>query len=147
MNQRNIVNLSLAIALAVLIAILAYEPSNETPEKIVLLSQFLSSDIHKINIEQINQHDITLAKMNSQWQIISPTNNQANTLRINKFLDLTSAKVHASYSLDNINLTHLNLLTPELMVTLNNTKLFFGTTDALKGTQLLHGLADLFLVL
>jgi hypothetical protein len=62
-----------------------------------------------------------------------PYNNLANTLRIDKLLKLSHAKSHAQYSATKINLKQLGLSSPDLTISLNNTKLLFGTTDALKG--------------
>jgi hypothetical protein len=133
MNQRNKINLGLAFALAILIAVLAYDPAENIPEKTVLLTQLIPENIQKIIIEQSSRESIMLSKTSDQWQMAAPYNNQANTLRINKFLEIVNAKSHAHYSTSSLNLDQLKLITPDLMVMLDNTKLIFGTTDALKG--------------
>lgn len=133
MNQRNLLNLGMALALAGLVALVAYQPSKELPEKSTLLTPLITADIKKIIIEEIGQPSITLTKVQSQWQMKKPYNNLANTLRINKFLALISAKSHAQYSASNANLKQLKLISPDLIVTIDGVKLLFGTTDALKG--------------
>lgn len=133
MNQRNILNLGLALALAGLVAVVAYQPGKELDEKTTLLTRLITKDVQKIVIEQIGQPSIMLAKIKNQWQMKEPYNNLANTLRINKFLALVSAKSHAQYSASSANLKQLKLLTPNLIATIDDVKLLFGTTDALKG--------------
>lgn len=133
MNKRNVLNLGLALALAGLVAVLAYESGNKIPEKSVLITQLTPTDIQKIVIEQSRHHRIILLKTANQWQMSTPYNNQANTLRINKLLALASAKSHARYSVTDINLKQLKLSAPDLTIYFNDTKLIFGTTDAIKG--------------
>jgi len=133
MNQRNFLNLGLALALIVLVAVLAFEPGKKILEKAVLLTQLTPTDIQKIAIEQNSQHTIILSKIDNQWQMSKPYNNQANTLSIKKLLALASAKSHAQYPVTDIKLKQLKLSTPDLTITLNKTKLIFGTTDAIKG--------------
>jgi len=133
MNQRNILNLSLALALAGLVAIVAYQPDKELDEKITLLTRLTTTAVQKIVIEQINHANIILTKTNDQWQMNEPHNSLANTLRINKFLALISAKSHAQYPASSDNLKQLKLLTPNLIATIDDVKLRFGSTDALKG--------------
>ena len=133
MNKRNILNVGLALALASLVAVVVYDPGKEAPKKAVLLTQLTPTDIQKIVIEQTNQHSIVLSKTKNQWQMSEPYNNQANTLRINKLLALTSAKSHAQYSASETSLKQLKLFTPELIVTLDDKKLSFGTTESLNG--------------
>ncbi len=142
MNSRNFLNLSLTIALAGLIAVAVYNPGKETPVNNIFLTQLKPADIKKIIIEQIQQGATSeqailkktiLTKTNDQWQMHKPYNGVANTLRINKFLDLSHAKSHAQYLAADINLQQLKLSTPDLIIHLNDAKLIFGTTDALKG--------------
>ncbi len=133
MNQRNVLNLGLALALAGLVVIVTYEPGNNIHEKTTLLTQLTPTDIQKIVIEQINQPSLILSKTDSQWRMIKPYNNLSNTLRINKLMALVNAKSHAQYSATDINIKQLGLFTPDLIIKLNDTKLAFGTTDALNG--------------
>ena len=133
MNQRNTLNLGLALALAVLVIIVTYESGNNINEDTSLLTQLTPADIQKIVIQQINQPSVMLSKTDSQWQMNKPYKNSANTLRITKLLALVNAKSHAQYSTTDINLKQLRLITPGLIINLNDTKLSFGTTDALNG--------------
>ncbi|MCK4587299.1 MAG: DUF4340 domain-containing protein, partial [Gammaproteobacteria bacterium] len=133
MNQRNLLNLGMALALAGLIAVLAYEPDKETPTEKTLLTQLTPENIHKLNIETTRYGQIILSKTANQWQMSKPFNNQANTLRINKLLALAKARSHTQYSTTNINLEELKLSDPDLTINLDGTKLIFGTTDAIKG--------------
>lgn len=142
MTTRNFLNLGLALALAVLIALVIYDPGKEPPVSKTFLTPLKPADIQKLVIEQTKRGDTTepkvliktvLTKKNDQWQMIIPYNNLANTLRINKLLKLSHATSHAQYSATEINLKQLKLSSPDLTVSLNDTKLFFGTTDALKG--------------
>ena len=110
MNKRNVLNLALTLALAGLVAIAVYEPATELPEQTVLLTPLTPTDIHKIVIEQTNQPSTLLTKTNGQWLMSKPYNNQANTLRINKLLDLANTKSHAQYSASNAFLLFINNL-------------------------------------
>ncbi len=133
MKPRNFLNIGLAFVLLSLIALIAYEPGEEIVASKVFITQLKPTDIHKLVIEQAQYGRVVLTRTNDLWQINEPYNNQANTLRINKILELSHAKSHAQYPATDINLKQLNLSTPDLTITLNDTKLIFGTTDAIKG--------------
>ena len=147
MNTRNFLNLGLALALAGLMALAFYESGNVTPDNNKLLTQLKPTDIQKIVIKQTQQGGspentipatIVLKKTNDQWQMDEPYNNQANTFRINKLLAIAQTKSHAQYSAAEINLNHLKLSSPDLIISLNDNKLLFGTTDALKGYRFIQ---------
>jgi hypothetical protein len=137
MNTRNLVNLGLAFALTGLVILAAYNPDKTISASSVILTQIKPEEVQKLVIEQALQGQIfkqmVLIKNNDQWQMSQPYSHLANTLRINKLLKLSLAKSHAQYKTADINLKQLKLSFPDLIISLNKTKLFFGTTDALKG--------------
>jgi hypothetical protein len=142
MNSRNFLNIGLALALAGLTVLAIYEPGKEKPISQLLLTSLKPAEIQKVVIEQATQNILTekpilktivLTKTNDQWQMSQPYKNGANALRINKFLELSRTRSHSQYSVADINLQQLKLSAPDLIISLNDTKLLFGTTDALKG--------------
>jgi len=142
MNSRNVLNLGLTLALAGLVVLVLYDSDQEIPETKISLTDFKPDNIKKIVIEQAQQSSqsrqislprIILSKTGDQWQMDEPYKNRANTLLIDRILDLTVTKSHVQYPAVNVNLKQLKLLASDLTITLNDTKLIFGTTDAIKG--------------
>lgn len=133
MNSRNLLNITLALTLVALVILAVYEPGSEEPTTKVSLTTLKDNDVQKIIIEQIQQPRLVLQKSNDQWNMSEPFSVPANALRINKFLAISHTTSHSRYSLNDIDLTKLKLHKPELILYLDNTKLAFGTTDALNG--------------
>ena len=142
MNSRNVLNLGLTLALAGLVVVALYDSDQETPEISIPLTDLKPDNIKQIAIEQVQQGSQSkqilrsrtiLSKTGDHWQMEQPYKNIANTLLIDRILGLTVTKSHAQYPIANVNLKQLELLVPDLTLILNDTKLLFGTTDAIKG--------------
>jgi hypothetical protein len=159
MNSRNVLNLGLTLALAGLVILAFYDSDQETPEISIPLTDLKPDIIKQIVIEQAQQASqstqrllsrTVLSKTGDQWQMDQPYKNRANALLIDRILDLTVTKSHAQYPTANVNLKQLKLLAPDLALTLNDTKLLFGTTDAIKGhryvqiNNIVHLITDSF---
>lgn len=142
MNSRNVLNIGLTLALAGLVVLAFYDSDQETPEISIPLTDLKPDNIKQIVIEQAQQGSqskqillsrTVLSKTGDQWQMDQPYKNRANALLIDKILGLTITKSHTQYPTANVNLKQLKLLTSDLTIILNDTKLIFGTTDAIKG--------------
>lgn len=133
MNSRNLLNLALAIILAVLVVIVFFQPGKEKKEQAETLTSLTPSDIQSIVIDQVNEQKIILQKTNDKWQVTQPLSVAANTPLVENILNITKARSHASYTITDINLGQLKLEKPSLVLYLNDQKLEFGDTDALRG--------------
>ena len=142
MNSRNVLNLGLTLVLVGLVVLAFYDSDQEVPEISIHLTDLKPDNINQIIIEQTRQGSqstqillskAVLSKTDGQWQMDEPYKNRANALLIDKLLGLTVSKSHAQYPTNAVNLKQLKLSAPDLTLTLNDTKLLFGTTDAIKG--------------
>ncbi|WP_455198972.1 DUF4340 domain-containing protein, partial [Kaarinaea lacus] len=109
------------------------EPGKETPPPVSRLTTLNKTDINTVRIEQAQQDSIVLQKENGIWLMQQPISIAANTILIQKLLEILDTTSHSSYPATEINADNLKLSNPSLKITFNNTSLVFGSTDALNG--------------
>lgn len=126
MTSRTLLNLTLALALAGLIALAIYEPGkNETPGT-TRLTQFKPEEIQQIRVQSPGQSEILIEKMNGHWQMQTPFIVSANQQRLTQLLKVLQSKSHATYDAEQVDHKQLQLDTPLLSLTFNNTRLDIG---------------------
>lgn len=133
MNPRILLNIVLAVFLAILITVTIYEPGKEKAPHATVLTDLAPSEVFTISIEQPQQKRILLQKKANNWEMQEPIVVAANDVLIDNLLGITSTPTHASYQPSGLDLQQLGLKDPDLTITLNDSKLFFGDTDALRG--------------
>ena len=133
MSPRNQLNLILLVVIAILVAVVVYEPGKHaTPE--VKLTKLAKSAITRIDITHIGAKKIVLEKKDGKWRMLEPYAMPANAFKVEAITELAEAKSTAQYPIkQGEDLKPYGLDTPRLSVVFNdNTKLEFGGTESLK---------------
>lgn len=130
MKYRILLNLALAILVAVLILLvwLKPKPADQTAFK---LSTLASSSIHRITIEKPGQATIVLQGNPAAWRLTAPFPARADSVAVGRLLEILAAS-----SLQRFPATdpgRFQLDTPLLQLTLNDQKFSFGTQNTLTG--------------
>lgn len=133
MNSRTTLNLGLMVILAGLVILTIYEPGKEKALEKPSLTSLSPSEIQTIVIEQPGQEKTVLQKTQKGWVLKQPIVTSANTALIKNILEIANAKCQSTYLASEVDLDQLKLDQPSLTLYLNDTRLVFGYTDALRG--------------
>jgi hypothetical protein len=134
-TSRNLLNLSMVIVLAGLLALAIYEPGKKEKPVAKAITELELGAIKQVRIESAGHVAIVLEKQAEQWHMHEPFVMPANEGRIQQLLKVTQAKSLASYPMDRVDSKQLQLESPSLSVTLNDVLLRFGATTALDGSR------------
>jgi hypothetical protein len=146
MSARLWLNLGLLLLLAGLIALAVYEPGIEAPPTGAAITPLTADAITRIHIERRDQPTFTLEKKAGVWRI-APQGWAADAARLNALRDLVQEK--SLQRLPASDLGRYGLEKPELIVTLNDTRIAFGDTDPISNNRYImtsdavHLVADL----
>ena len=105
MTSRTLLNLTLAIALASLIALAIFKPGSKPVTNEEPLTLLKPDDVQKIRVHLPGHTDIELTKIDGQWTMLAPFSVPANQQRIAQLLKITSAKILATYTIDKTDTT------------------------------------------
>jgi hypothetical protein len=133
MQNRNLLNLVLALALAGLLVLVLIDTDDPAQTPSIRLTQQAATDIQHIIIEGLDQPRIVLEKTADRWQLREPFTAPADTELVTRLLKLSSATSHSHYPLSSVDSAQLQLDEPQLRIRFDDTQLHFGTTDALNG--------------
>lgn len=143
MKSRLIVNLVLALALAV-IALYAYFRPHGRTEPQLHLSQLKRQAIDRIRIERRGSEPIELEKRGGAWQMISPLHARADGFEVDRLLDIVTAA--SRQKLPRENLGRFNLDPAALVVTLNGEPFGFGSVNEVTNEQYVSAADGVYVV-
>jgi len=86
------------------------------------------ADINSVSIQLADKH-IVLRKSAEQWLIESPVQWPARNITLERILGIASSESEASIEATGIDLASLGLEDPRVILSLNDTRIFFGTTN------------------
>lgn len=137
MSKRNLLNLILLAFIAILAAIVVYEPGKDVATKPLLLTNLDKKDIRQIKITRhgadLPEQEVKLEKTSDGWKMTKPYAVSANSFRINSILEILSTVSYSQNSLQNLNLDTFGLAKPAATITFNNNvSLVFGHNKSLK---------------
>lgn len=150
MSSRNILNLVLLAVIAVLIAVVVYEPGKDVKPNIKL-TDLNRTAITKITITRIGTSQIVLEKKDNKWQMQEPYAMPANETQVESLTEMVAAPSQAQYPLKDQDLKPYGLDSPRVTVVFNDKdKLEFGGTEPLnhqryvRHNDTLHVITDRF---
>ncbi|HZP94317.1 MAG TPA: DUF4340 domain-containing protein [Burkholderiales bacterium] len=143
MKSRLLLNLALALALAV-IALYAYFRPRGATEPQVHLSQLKREAVDRIRIERRDNPTIELEKRGGAWRIISPLHARADGFEVDRLLDIVTAV--GRQKLPRENLDRFNLDPAALVVTLNGESFGFGSVNEITNEQYVSAADGVYLV-
>ncbi|UCE89795.1 MAG: DUF4340 domain-containing protein [Pseudomonadota bacterium] len=129
MSSRNLLNLALLIALAVLIALVIWEPGKEEPQE-VKLTTLAADQVTRFVITRTGQADVFMEKEDGSWMLHEPFGARANSFKIESILRLLEAKSHAQYDLAGKDLKQYKLDEPVAVINFDDSlTIYFGGND------------------
>lgn len=132
MSRRNLINLVLLGIVAVLVAVVVYEPGIEE-EQAVKLTALERSEVKKITINRIGTAQVILEKEQDRWFMREPYAMPANAFKVEAIIEMVAAQSHAQYPIAGQDLQPYGLDKPRVTVVFNeNEKIDFGGIEPLK---------------
>ena len=127
MSKKNILNLFLLIAVAVLASLIFYTEEKST--ELGLLTRINPDSVTSINIQHNNKQASFLRQSDNRWKITQPVTIAANDFRINSILKLLAAPVHKRYRATEIDMEKIGLLRPDTVIKFDDVEISFGITN------------------
>lgn len=132
MSSRNILNLVLFVVIAVLIAVVVYEPGKEV-KPVIKLTDLNRTAVTKITITRIGAKQIVLEKKDNKWKMLEPYAMPANETEAESLTEMVMAPSQAQYPLKDQDPKPYGLDSPRVSIVFNDKeKLEFGGTEPLK---------------
>ena len=126
-RNRWLLNLGLLAAIALLLLLLPSEEKQPTTE--TTLAGFLPADIQTIRIMRAGKADILFEKPAGVWRMVVPYAVNADPALIRNLLSIRSLRVHLQTDSSTIQLADFALQEPAVSLTLNQTRIDFGTVQ------------------
>ncbi|MCF6209491.1 MAG: DUF4340 domain-containing protein [Gammaproteobacteria bacterium] len=135
MNSRNLLNLALAavvFALGTLIWFSQQAPPAPEPERLTTLTE---ADITRIEIRPARHADVVLERRGSEWWLVKPLTARADMARVDAAIGLARARSLAGYATSAMDVQQAGLVSPDLVLRVNDVTLELGGTEPLRGQR------------
>ena len=109
------------------------------------ISELKPADIDTLEIQTANA-SLTLQRDAGGWLLESPIRWPANSINIERLLDIVNSDADSRLPADEINLTTLGLQFPKAMLRFNDTQLLFGATNNIGGRRYIMVDSTVFLI-
>lgn len=137
MKSRNLINLALAAALAILAAVAFFEPGKDEPETPPELLALAPDTVQSIVIRHQDQSEVQLRRRDGGWQVqmAADTWLPASRFKVAGLLRLPNTASHASFPAATDELGKYGLDEPSPRVILDGTEVVFGDTEPLNNRR------------
>lgn len=126
--SRNFLNLGLLVIVALLVALVIWEPGQQQ-DVISKLSSLETDNIKRIHIRRNTLQDIQMEKQNGNWQMLVPYRVAADETRVNAILSLINTASYAHFSAAGRKLSDYGLEPSLAQVTFNDSLFQFGDLE------------------
>jgi len=126
LSKRWLINGLLALVIGVSL-LLGYRDQSGSEARNPITS-LKPADVMSVTIQLGDEH-IVLRRSADQWLIESPVQWPARSITIERILGITVSESEASIAATGIDLSALGLQDPKVTLSLNDTRIFFGTTN------------------
>lgn len=148
--SRNLLNLGLFVIVALLVAVVIWEPGQQQDVTGKPLSSLNADDIHRIHIRRDGLQDIQLQKQDGNWHMLAPYRVAADNTRVRALLRLADTTSHASFSAGDRKLADFGLAPIRAQVRFDDSLFQFGGLEHISKRRYvllddtIHLITDLF---
>lgn len=132
MSTRNLLNLLLLAIGTGLVLLIVYQPGLAPEDEHISLTDIDPTSIHTILIESEHYPPVAIKKQAGRWQLVGDKTIPAAEFQVSALTRILQASVRQQYSPDTLDLAALGLDPPRATLTLNETVILIGDTDALE---------------
>lgn len=146
--SRNIINLGLLAIVALLAAVVIWEPRQQ--EAINKLSSLNSDDINRIHIQRDALQDVQLEKQDGHWNMLTPYSISADKNRIKALLALINTRSYTNFTAEGRKLADYGLEQVLAQISFNDSHFQFGKLETISKRRYIylnkeiHLITDLF---
>jgi hypothetical protein len=147
--SRNLLNLGLFVIVALLAAVVMWEPGRQQ-DVTRTLSSLQGDDIQRIHIQRDGLQDVQLEKQHGNWHMLAPYRVDADDTRVRALLRLADTTSHASFAATDRKLADYGLEPILAQVKFNNSLFQFGSLEHISKRRyvllddMIHLVTDLF---
>jgi len=128
LSKRWLVNGLLALVIGVSL-LLGYRDRVQSGSEVTNpITSLMPADVMSVTI-QLEDKRIVLGRLADQWLFISPLQWPANNITLQRILGISVSEAEASMAATGIDLSALGLQDPMVILSLNDTRIVFGTTN------------------
>lgn len=131
MRPRLVLNVVLALVVAVLALLVVYQPGKKAPPDEPPLANLKPADIDHIELLRSDQPNVDLVRKNGQWLMTGPYSAPANAARVREILGIPAMQVQSHVAGSGKDLSRFGLAKPEVRVRLGDHEFAFGNTNPL----------------
>jgi hypothetical protein len=131
LSSRTLINLILLVITVILAAIIWMSPDNTGTSKPERLTEIEPVEISLIRLSNKSSPGVVMERTSTGWNMSEPYAIEANTPRIEILLDILSTPSLEKFPLPGDRLGEFGLNEPVAVITLNNTRLEFGSVHPL----------------
>ena len=154
MKSRWLINLSLLLAIGVLLLVAYFEPGIEQQAEPLAITGLSQDEVHRIHLNRPVRDDLVMVRAAVRRWIIEQTPElPADDFQVSTLLRLAEQQAVRSYPATDLDLGKLQLDPPYATVILNDTPIEFGNLEPLEGLRYVrvadqvHLIPDLYLQL
>lgn len=129
MTQRLGLNLALLLVIAVLAAVIYFEPGLKPSEAPDVLLPLAAEQIEKIQLQHDGAQAITIERVDNGWEIVEPIRVAASDFRVQSLLKLMTATSHGHFPASKRPLSSFGLDQPAGKVSFNGQAILFGDDE------------------
>lgn len=111
-----------------------YQAKIEFPPKNSITS-LKAQEIHSVIIQTADNDHFVLRKSSNQWRFEKPVQWPANNTTLERLISIVRSEADSRLDADAIDLAALGLQNPRATLTLNDTRIVFGTTNNIGGRR------------
>ena len=146
MSSRTLLNLALMAIAAVLALVIVYQPGI-TPEPAPQTVTTVGSEkISHIRVTRTTREPLAFTRRGDSWFLVNHHDLPASDFQVNSLLATLQAEAMRSYPADSIDPAELGLQPPLATLTLGDTEIKIGTTDALDKLRYLQAGDTVYMV-
>lgn len=137
MSRRALLNLGMLVAVAVLAALLYFDPGHTPPPPKPAPLALGNDAVTHLEIAPRNQPAVVLDRTEAGWRMHKPYAVAANPTMVHNVLDALRSPAQAVYPAGKVDPQQSRLATPSLVVTINDRRLVFGGSEPVNHWQYL----------
>lgn len=130
MNTRTLLNVGLVVLVAVLAALVYFQPGLQQEPVAPLMTKLNPKQIKEVRLS--NEHgEVVLQRQGESWSLVSPMKIAANEFRVDRLLRWLVVSSEKSYAASGLDLAKFGLDHPQAVLQADGVELRFGNLDPL----------------
>lgn len=131
MRPRLLLNLGLAVVVAVLALVVVYQPGKKPPPEEPPLANLKPAEVDHIQLLRRDQANVDLVRKHGHWRMTSPYSVPANQARVREILDIPATRIQSHVAGSGHDKNRFGLAKPKVRVRLGDHEFDFGDTNPL----------------